>query len=102
MKYFKDPIRHLTFVLGGILMLSEIHAQVPDLTQPEVIHKIDRKNSTYNLGPTGLRGYIPVSRRPNDGPDGTMTGESRQVLVTAASAPADKELQVDDVILGVA
>lgn len=84
------------------IAICRADAQIPDLTRPEVSRKVDRKNSTYNLGPTGLRGYIHVSRRPGDGPNGTMTGESRQILVTVASAPADKVLQVDDVILGVA
>lgn len=102
MSLLETPIFHLTITLGGMMVFSQAHAQVPDLTQPEVVQKIDRKNSTYNLGPTGLRGYIHVSRRPNDGPDGTMTGESRQILVTVASAPADKVAKVDDVILGVA
>jgi hypothetical protein len=77
-------------------------APVPDLTKPEVMAKVDRKDSTYNLGPTGLRGFIHVSRRPSDGPNGTMTDESRQILITVASAPADRVLKVDDVILGVA
>lgn len=102
MSLLKAPIIHLALVLAGMMVFSQTHAQVPDLTLPEVIQKIDRKNSTYNLGPTGLRGYIHVSRRPNDGPDGTMTGESRQILVTVASAPAAKVAKVDDVILGVA
>ena len=86
----------------SLLMGTFGGAEVPDLTKPEVAQKVDRKRSTYNLGPTGLRGYIHVSRRRDDGADGTMTEESRQILVTVASAPADKVLQVDDVLLGVA
>jgi len=99
--HFSKNIRRLAIIFGSILLLLETRAQAPDLTKTEVVNNIDRRKSTYNLGPTGLRGYIHVSRRPNDGYDGTMTGESRQILVTVASSPADKVLEVDDVILGV-
>jgi hypothetical protein len=76
-------------------------AAPPDLTAPGVIAGIDR-SQTYNLGPTGLRGWIYLSGGSGNthGADGTMTGESRQILVTVASAPANAVLAVDDVILG--
>jgi hypothetical protein len=78
------------------------HAAPPDLTAAGVIATIDR-SSTYNLGPTGMRGWIHISRSAGgtQGDDGTMTDESRQILVTVASTPASAQLQVNDVILGV-
>ncbi len=79
------------------LATSVIRAAPPDLLSTGVIADIDR-SSTYNLGPTGLPGRIYVSRT-RYGPDGTMTDESRQILVTAASTPASATQQVNDVIL---
>ena len=57
---------------------------------------------SYNLGPTGLRGWIYVDRN-NKGQQGLITDLSRQILVThvGASTPALGVLAVDDVILGV-
>ena len=80
----------------------------PDLTQPGAIAalKADTNASptysrTYNLGATGLRGWIYI------GANGGMVGElglitdlSRQILITVASAPGNSVLAVDDVILG--
>ena len=77
---------------------SAVLAAPPDLTAQGVIATIDR-SSTYNLGATGLRGWIYVNRA-NIGDVGLITDESRQILVTIASAPANAELAVDDVILG--
>ena len=54
---------------------------------------------TYNLGATGLRGWIYIGG--GTGADGTITTESRQILVTVASTPGSAVLAVDDVILGV-
>lgn len=72
----------------------------PDLT---VDRSVDR-DGTYNLGPTGLRGWI-YSRPAThfDGLQGRTTAASRQILVThvGAKSPADGMIQVDDVILGV-
>ncbi len=77
---------------------SGLHAGPPDLTAEGVISTIKR-TATYNLGPTGLRGWIYISDG-GVGADGLMTNESRQILVTVASSPADAVLAVDDVILG--
>ena len=76
----------LTMLLGSA---PSVRAAAPDLTAPGVIATIDR-SATYNLGPTGLRGWIYLSGGAGNthGADGTMTGESRQILVTVASAPA--------------
>ena len=90
--------------LSLVLLLAlagGLRAAPPDLTAPGVIATIDR-GETYNLGPTGLRGWIYLSGGSGNthGADGTMSGESRQILVTVASAPANATLAVDDVILG--
>ncbi len=74
----------------------------PDLTEAGVIGTIDRK-LTYNLGATGLRGWI--HHRPAthfDGLQGRTTAASRQILVThvGENSPADGVMKVDDVILG--
>jgi hypothetical protein len=76
---------------------TTLQAAPPDLTAAGVIATIDR-SATYNLGPTGLRGWIYIGG--GNGADGTITIESRQILVTVASAPASAVLAVDDVILG--
>jgi len=86
----------------ALLLASSIcaFAAPPDLTAPGVIATIDR-TSTYNLGPTGLRGWIYIGG--GNGADGTITTESRQILVTVVGGgtPAAGVLAVDDVILGV-
>lgn len=88
-----------TFVaLLGLTFTSILMAASPDLTEPGVIDSINR-TYTYNLGPTGLRGWIYVGG--GNGADGKITVDSRQILVTVASAPANEVLAVDDVILGV-
>ena len=74
----------------------------PDLTKGETTG-VDR-SQTWNLGPTGLRGWIythPASYL--DSVQGRITTASRQILVTevGANTPADGVLQVGDVILGV-
>ena len=71
----------------------------PDLTKDQAV---DRK-LTYNLGATGLRGWIytkPASYI--DSLQGRTTQASRQILVThvGAQTPADGVVKVDDVILG--
>ncbi len=80
---------------------TSARAAAPDLTAAGVIATINR-SATYNLGATGLRGWIYLSGGAGNthGADGTMTGESRQILVTVASAPGNAVLAVDDVILG--
>jgi hypothetical protein len=88
----------IAICLTALLALSmSVQAAPPDLTAPGVIATIDR-GETYNLGPTGLRGWIHIGG--GNGADGTITTESRQILVTVASAPASAVLAVDDVILG--
>ncbi len=72
----------------------------PDLTQSP---KVDRRQ-TYNLGATGLRGWIYTKAANNlDSQQGRTTTASRQILVThvGAKSPADGVVRVDDVVLGV-
>ena len=75
---------------------------LPDLTKGET-KGVDRK-LTYNLGATGLRGWI-YTKPANflDSAQGRTTTASRQILVThvGAKSPADGVMNVDDVILGV-
>ena len=71
----------------------------PDLTQGGTVDRAQ----TYNLGATGLRGWIYT--RPAeylDSVQGRTTAASRQILVThvGAKSPADGVMKVDDVILG--
>jgi hypothetical protein len=71
----------------------------PDLTRSNTVDR----TLTYNLGATGLRGWIytkPASYL--DSVQGRTTTASRQILVThvGARSPSDGVLQVDDVILG--
>ena len=80
---------------------SPLFAQVPDLTKDA--QTVDRK-LTYNLGATGLRGWIYTKAADNlDAAQGRTTLASRQILVThvGAASPADGVVKVDDVILGV-
>ncbi|HEY3320595.1 MAG TPA: DUF6288 domain-containing protein [Planctomycetota bacterium] len=73
----------------------------PDLTKAET--KVDRR-LTYNLGSTGLRGWI-YTKPANffESCQGRTTTVSRQILVThvGAKSPAQGVFRVDDVILGV-
>ena len=80
---------------------SPLLAQVPDLTKD--MKSVDRKG-TYNLGATGMRGWIYTKAETSDDANyGRTTGVSRQILVThvGANSPADGVMQVDDVILGI-
>lgn len=72
----------------------------PDLTQS---NKVDRE-LTYNLGPTGLRGWIYTKPATYfDSMQGRTTAASRQILIThvGIGSPADGVMKVNDVILGV-
>ena len=80
---------------------SPLFAQVPDLTKDT--KSVDRR-LTYNLGATGLRGWIHTKAANNlDAAQGRTTLASRQILVThvGSASPADGVVLVDDVILGV-
>jgi hypothetical protein len=98
---------HMIRVVGvaamAVVLASELVAATPsappDLTQSNTV---DRK-LTYNLGPTGLRGWIYTKPATFlDSVQGRTTTASRQILVThvGAKSPADGVMKVDDVILG--
>ena len=70
-----------------------------DLTENR---EVDRA-FTYNLGATGLRGWIYSKPTTHfDGLQGRTTAASRQILIThvGAGSPAEGTIRVDDVILG--
>ena len=86
-------------------LLAQAFSPNPDLTAAGAIAalKADPDSSplygeTYNLGSTGLRGWIYIGG--GNGADGTITVSSRQILVTVASTPGSAVLAVDDVIRG--
>ena len=99
----------LALTLAALLALpTAVLAAPPDLTTVDL--STVRSNSaypdTYNLGPTGMRGWIYVTSNSgslNIGQEGLITDESRQILVTvvASGTPAASGLAVNDVILGV-
>ena len=108
-------IHEMTFVsfcrmaLGAALFSAFIPAPIcaaePPKTPPDltVTNLLDRK-LTYNLGPTGLRGWIytrPANFRESQ--QGRTTTLSRQILVThvGTNSPASGVMRVDDLILGV-
>ncbi|MCF7734661.1 MAG: HEAT repeat domain-containing protein, partial [Akkermansiaceae bacterium] len=104
------PRPQLTAITLSLLLaatgLVQAYSPDPDLTAAGAIAalKVDPNSSpkygeTYNLGPTGLRGWIYLNR-PNKGQEGLITESSRQILVTVASPPGSAVLAVDDVILG--
>jgi hypothetical protein len=86
--------------LAGLMSFSVFGADnLPDLTRSNTV---DRK-LTYNLGATGLRGWIYTKPAEYlDSVQGRTTAASRQILVThvGAKSPADGVMKVDDVILG--
>ncbi len=74
--------------------------EVPDLTKGAHVD-IEK---TYNLGATGMRGWIFTKAPTNlDAQQGRTTVLARQILVThvGAKSPADGVMRVGDVIVGV-
>ena len=106
LKYNPTKLRHITHILLAALLTltasifaAESPKTPPDLTRDSAV---DRK-LTYNLGATGLRGWIYTKPATHfDGLQGRTTAASRQILVThvGAQSPADDVVKVDDVILG--
>ena len=99
--FFAAPLIALSMMTGGVLAVGP--PDPPDLTQGET-KGIELKRGTYNLGSTGLRGWIYHEPASNlDMRQGRTTFASRQILVThvGARSPADGVIKVDDVILGV-
>lgn len=90
-------------LVGMGLSAGQPSTTPPDLTQTGEIAKTDHIY-TYNLGSTGMRGWIFTHANNNlDGGQGRTTAASRQILVThvGVKSPADGVMRVDDVILGV-
>ena len=100
-----SALLRLSGILAGIAMLAgsalaeDPSSEPPDLTRGG---KLERAN-TYNLGATGMRGYIYT--RPLDffeSVQGRTTTRSRQIRVShvGAKSPAAGVMKVGDVILG--
>ena len=89
----------LVMALASISGALAAEISPPDLTQGATVDR----TLTYNLGATGLRGWIRTKPATHfDGLQGRTTAASRQILVThvGAKSPADGVMRVDDVILG--
>lgn len=90
---------------AAVLISTSAFGTEPPKTPPDLTldSKVDRE-LTYNLGATGLRGWI-YTRPANffESQQGRTTTASRQILVThvGEKSPADGVMQVNDVILGV-
>lgn len=108
----KTPINNISLLAAlAVSLTSPLFSQAPDLTTADAIAalKADARSfppysETYNLGATGLRGWIYTRAANNlDAAQGRQTLASRQILVThvGAASPADGVVMVDDVILGV-
>ena len=96
--------KHLILLAAATVMLTPVQAAEnpttpPDLTQTNAVDR----DQTYNLGATGLRGWIFTKAANNlDSQQGRTTTLSRQILVThvGTKSPADEVMKVDDIILG--
>ena len=96
------PILRSILVASVLLTASEFAAD-PQKTEPDLTRETVDRKLTYNLGATGLRGWIYTRPAAHfDGLQGRTTAASRQILVThvGAKSPADGVVKVDDVILG--
>lgn len=88
------------WLVTAAALAGEPSTEPPDLTQGAVVDR----SRTYNLGSTGLRGWIHTRPASHfDGIQGRTTTLSRQILVThvGRDTPADGILEPGDVILGV-
>jgi len=85
--------------------ITVLHAKpkvIPDLTKGDFTG-VDREQ-TWNLGPTGMRGWICNTWANNmELRQGRFLKDSRQILVTdiGGKTPADGLMKKDDVIIGV-
>jgi hypothetical protein len=87
-------------VIGSARLIAAAPVAPPDLIRSNTVNR----KLTYNLGATGLRGWIYTKPATYlDSVQGRTTTASRQILVThvGAGSPADGVMQPDDVILGV-
>ena len=90
----------IALIAGSSIATAAVSVN-PDLTKGEKTGV--KLNETWNLGPTGLRGWI-YTHTANDleSRQGRITAESRQILVTdvGENTPAAGVFKVGDVILG--
>jgi len=99
-----NNLKYVVALLAIVMTSAAVFAveTPPDLTKGDT--KGVSHTSTYNLGSTGLRGWI-YTKPANylDSLQGRTTLASRQILVThiGKNSPADGVMKVDDVILGV-
>ena len=101
------PRIFLLGILAALAVSGGVRAEEPPLVPPDLTKGettgVDR-NGTYNLGATGLRGWI-YTRPDNylDSEHGRTTTRSRQILVThvGKNSPAYGVMEVNDVIVGV-
>ena len=110
-RLLKTTLRALALALS-IAGVCTAQTTPPDLTAPGAIAALKTNANgnatpvyadTFNLGPTGLRGWIHCHFDGFDlAASGRISDASRQILVTTASTPAtvNNALAVDDVILG--
>jgi hypothetical protein len=87
-------------MIMAVLTAGSLLANPPDLTKSNTVDR----TGTYNLGSTGLRGWIYTRAANNlDAAQGRTTTLSRQILVThvGTNSPASGVIKVNDVILGV-
>lgn len=103
-KSITRSVFNLTFItliaMPSLVFGAEKMKTAPDLTVGTNRHTNDRK-WTYNLGPTGMRGWIWTTPGYNSDLD---TGGARQILVTSVGkdTPASEAgILPNDVILGV-
>ena len=84
-----------------LAMPASLRAQAPDLTVTGEIAKVNRA-WTWNLGATGMRGWIYNAWPATMNNDDCTLFAPYQILVTtvAANTPAAGMLAIDDVILG--
>ena len=86
-------------LMAGRQLLAAPPSAPPDLTRSNTVDRA----LTYNLGATGMRGWIYTKPAEYlDSVQGRTTAASRQILVThvGEKSPADGVMHVDDVILG--
>jgi hypothetical protein len=90
--------------LSSPLQAAVSKAAAPDLTAKGAAATIDQESRkwTYNLGPTGMRGWIYHAWSVTAEQDATTAFAPYQILVTtvAAGTPAAGVLATDDVIMG--
>jgi HEAT repeat protein len=97
--------KYLSYIAVCMFSVSYVNATEYPKTQPDFTQgNIVDRELTYNLGSSGLRGWIFTKAASNlDSEQGRTTTLSRQILVThvGVNSPADGVIEVDDVILGV-